>query len=42
MAAMFFGKTGVYVFYACLAIYLYGDLAIYVAAVSTSLRDVFW
>ncbi|ODM97788.1 Transmembrane protein [Orchesella cincta] len=41
MAAMFFGRTGVYVFYACLAIYLYGDLAIYVAAVSKSLRDVF-
>jgi hypothetical protein len=31
------GRT---LFYLCIAIYLYGDLAIYAAAVSKSLRDV--
>ncbi|CAG7821968.1 unnamed protein product [Allacma fusca] len=40
MASMFFGKIGVYLFYLCIAIYLYGDLSIYIAAVSKSVRDV--
>jgi len=31
------GRT---LFYLCIAVYLYGDLAIYAAAVSKSLRDV--
>jgi len=34
---LFTGRT---LFYLCIAIYLYGDLAIYAAAVSKSLRDV--
>ena len=40
MSSMFFNKTGSTLFYACIAIYLYGDLAIYGAAVSKSVRDV--
>ena len=40
MSSMFFNKTGSTLFYACIAIYLYGDLAIYGAAVSKSIRDV--
>ena len=39
MAAMFFNKTGRTLFYVCIIIYLYGDLAIYGAAVAKSLRD---
>lgn len=30
------------VFYVVLCIYLYGDLAIYEAAVAKSLRDIIW
>ncbi|GIY67856.1 transmembrane protein 104 [Caerostris extrusa] len=40
MAQLFFNRIGVNVFYICIAVYLYGDLAIYAAAVSKSLRDV--
>ncbi|CAN8002684.1 unnamed protein product [Ixodes hexagonus] len=40
MASLFFGKVGINLFYVCIAVYLYGDLAIYGAAVSKSLRDV--
>ncbi len=40
MAGMFFNRTGRTLFYLCIAIYLYGDLAIYAAAVAKSLRDV--
>ncbi|CAL1291804.1 unnamed protein product [Larinioides sclopetarius] len=40
MALLFFNRVGVNVFYICIAIYLYGDLAIYAAAVSKSVRDV--
>ncbi|KFM75332.1 Transmembrane protein 104, partial [Stegodyphus mimosarum] len=40
MALLFFSRTGVNIFYVCIAVYLYGDLAIYAAAVSKSLRDV--
>uniref|UniRef100_A0A1L8DEM4 Putative amino acid transporter n=3 Tax=Nyssomyia neivai TaxID=330878 RepID=A0A1L8DEM4_9DIPT len=40
MATIFFSGTGVAVFYLCLAIYLYGDLSIYAAAIGTSLKDV--
>ena len=40
MAGMFFNKTGRTLFYVCIIIYLYGDLAIYGAAVAKSLRDV--
>jgi len=40
MAALFFNKPGRILFYLCLTIYLYGDLAIYGAAVAKSLRDV--
>lgn len=40
MASMFFNKQGVLGFYICLVVYLYGDLAIYAAAVPKSLRDV--
>ena len=40
MAGMFFNKTGKTLFYICIIIYLYGDLAIYGAAVAKSLRDV--
>jgi len=40
MASLFFNKAGAIAFYICLIIYLYGDLAIYGAAVAKSLRDV--
>ncbi|XP_060071769.1 transmembrane protein 104-like [Ylistrum balloti] len=40
MANMFFNKWGLLAFYLCMALYLYGDLAIYAAAVPVSLRDV--
>eukprot|EP00094_Tigriopus_californicus_P012837 TCALIF_12412-PA protein Name:"Similar to TMEM104 Transmembrane protein 104 (Gallus gallus)" AED:0.11 eAED:0.11 QI:0/0.75/0.66/0.88/0.75/0.66/9/182/563 len=40
MASIFFNKTGRTLFYICITIYLYGDLAIYGAAVAKSLRDV--
>lgn len=42
MAYLFFNKIGVKLFYFCIAVYLYGDLAIYAASISKSLRDVTW
>ena len=36
---MFFNRYGTISFFICIAIYLYGDLAIYGAAVGKSLRD---
>ncbi|XP_043941096.1 transmembrane protein 104 [Protopterus annectens] len=40
MASMFFNKVGVNMFYICIIVYLYGDLAIYAAAVPVSLMQV--
>ncbi|XP_078257366.1 transmembrane protein 104 isoform X1 [Rhinoraja longicauda] len=40
MASMYFNKVGVNMFYICIIIYLYGDLAIYAAAVPYSLTEV--
>jgi len=40
MASLFFSRGGRNLFYICLVIYLYGDLAIYGAAVAKSVRDV--
>ena len=40
MASLFFSRSGRNLFYICLVVYLYGDLAIYGAAVSKSVRDV--
>lgn len=40
MASMFFNKIGVNMFYICIIVYLYGDLAIYAAAVPMSLMEV--
>ena len=42
MASMFYNKVGAKLFYASLIIYLYGDLAIYAAAMPKSLRNVIW
>lgn len=42
MAGMFFNDFGRLLFYLCIAIYLYGDLSIYSAAVAKTLRDVIW
>lgn len=42
MARLFFNDTGRFLFFACFAIYLYGDLSIYAAAISNTLRDVIW
>ncbi|XP_041364868.1 transmembrane protein 104-like isoform X2 [Gigantopelta aegis] len=39
MAKLFFNPVGEKLFYLCIAIYLYGDLSIYAAAVPKSLRD---
>lgn len=40
MASIFFNRFGTILFYLCFAIYLYGDLSIYGAAVAKSLADV--
>jgi hypothetical protein len=40
MSTIFFPAYGSIMFYICIAVYLYGDLSIYSAAVSTTLRDV--
>lgn len=40
MASIFFNRFGTTLFYLCFAIYLYGDLSIYGAAVAKSLADV--
>lgn len=40
MASIFFNKFGTTLFYLCFAIYLYGDLSIYGAAVAKTLADV--
>lgn len=42
MANMFFSSLGSLMFYVCIVVYLFGDLSIYSAAVSTTLRDVIW
>ncbi|KAK4009870.1 hypothetical protein OUZ56_019013 [Daphnia magna] len=39
LASMFFNSAGSVLFFVCITIYLYGDLAIYGAAVGKSLRD---
>ncbi|XP_034174436.2 transmembrane protein 104 homolog isoform X3 [Osmia lignaria lignaria] len=40
MASIFFNKFGITLFYICFAVYLYGDLSIYGAAVAKTLADV--
>lgn len=35
-------SVGVNMFYICIIVYLYGDLAIYAAAVPVSLMEVAW
>nr|XP_006635158.1 PREDICTED: transmembrane protein 104 isoform X2 [Lepisosteus oculatus] len=40
MASIFFNKVGLNMFYICIIVYLYGDLAIYAAAVPISLMEV--
>ncbi|XP_024872972.1 transmembrane protein 104 homolog isoform X1 [Temnothorax curvispinosus] len=40
MASIFFNRFGITLFYLCFAIYLYGDLSIYGAAVAKSIADV--
>ncbi|XP_033630395.1 transmembrane protein 104-like [Asterias rubens] len=40
MASLFFNKVGVNLFYICMAIYLYGDMAIYAVTVPASLRNI--
>lgn len=42
MARIFFNDTGRVLFFLCFAVYLYGDLSIYAAAVAKTLRDVIW
>jgi hypothetical protein len=42
MAKMFFVSKAVKMLYLSIAIYLYGDLAIYATTISKSLRDVTW
>lgn len=42
MARLFFNDIGRVLFFLCFAIYLYGDLSIYSAAISKTLRDVIW
>ncbi|CAF3793330.1 unnamed protein product [Rotaria sordida] len=40
MAEMFLNKLGLVIFYVCISLYLFGDLAIYGSAVPKSIRDV--
>ncbi|XP_059477011.1 transmembrane protein 104 homolog [Neocloeon triangulifer] len=40
MASLFFSKWGRVLFYLCIVVYLYGDLAIYAAAICKSMTDV--
>ncbi|KAF5303970.1 hypothetical protein FQA39_LY01755 [Lamprigera yunnana] len=40
MTGLFFNRTGRILFYLCLCVYLYGDLAIYVTAISKTLCDI--
>ncbi|CAF4104866.1 unnamed protein product [Rotaria magnacalcarata] len=40
MADMFLNKLGLVIFYFCISLYLFGDLAIYGSAVPKSIRDV--
>lgn len=40
MASFFFSPLGAMAVYLCMAVYLFGDLSIYCAALSTTLRDV--
>ena len=40
MAKMFFNKVGVFLFYLCIIVYLYGDLAIYAAAVPKNIVSI--
>ena len=42
MARAFLPKLAVRFFYTAIAVYLYGDLVIYSAAISKSLRDITW
>lgn len=42
MARLFFNDIGMALFFLCFAIYLYGDMSIYAAAVAKTLRDVIW
>ena len=40
MAKMFFNRSGAALFYACMVIYLYGDLAIYAVAVPKNVVSI--
>lgn len=40
MAKLFLNKTGVLIFYFCISLYLFGDLAIYGSAVPKTIRNV--
>ena len=42
MQCFFLLQFGINLFYICIIVYLYGDLAIYAAAVPKSLRDAAW
>lgn len=42
MARGFLPRVAVQFFYTAIAVYLYGDLVIYSAAISKSLRDITW
>ncbi|KAK5642650.1 hypothetical protein RI129_008817 [Pyrocoelia pectoralis] len=40
MTGLFFNKVGRALFYICLCVYLYGDLAIYITAISKTMCDI--
>ncbi len=40
MSKLFFSSTGALVFFICIAVYLFGDMSIYSAVVSSTIRDV--
>lgn len=42
LATLFLNKFGVFVVYLIMAVYLFGDLAIYAAVVPKSLMNVVW
>jgi hypothetical protein len=40
MSKLFFSSTGAMTFFVCIAVYLFGDMSIYSAVVSSTIRDV--
>ena len=42
IANLFYHPVGIVLYYICICLYLYGDLAIYAVAIPKSLRTAVW